>query len=180
MCVRNQAAWDSKNWSVLRWVSGHHSTCAASGACLVWMTNRTHANKNPVPLLTSRCLAFVTHTCVSSQRKHANAELQTRLTGFCNTRAPGRRARSERRAFIEMTHVCVAETRQPGSATVEVFPIAQRRRAASRTSRAQQFNRTDAVENPAFWMTSSPLVQLQHTCVCHRSASRALRSARPH
>ena len=48
--------------------------------------------------------------------------------------------------------MCVAQVRQPGTATVEAFCIDLIRTA---------------------------LVHLQHACVCHRSASRVLRIADP-
>ena len=90
--------------------------------------NRTDANKNHEFRLASTCLAFATHTHVyhRSARTYGHSELQRPPTGFCNTHALGHFANahepiSEHRACAAMTHMCVADARQPGSATVEVF-----------------------------------------------------------
>ena len=62
-----------------RWVSGHCSACAASGASRAGQVNRTEANENLELQLTSSSLAFATDACVSSKHQHGHSELQTPL-----------------------------------------------------------------------------------------------------
>ena len=81
-------------------------TCAAPGACPAWMIKRTHASENPAPRTADPANWSLEHTHLLGRSTKAR-----------------RGALSKRPACIGMTHICVAETRQYGSVTVEAFCI---------------------------------------------------------
>ena len=70
----------------------------------------------------------------------------------------------ERRAFLESTHMCVVETRQPGSATVEACCVGCLvvTCAAPGACLAWMIKRTHASENPALLLTPSRTSVLQN------------------
>ena len=90
--------------------------------------------------------------------------MPTPLSGFWNAdicegvlRRPGG-AISKRRPCLAMTHVCVSETRQPGSARrIGVFGVGRLiAGAVSGSNHAKQVNRIAANENPAIGLRTTP------------------------
>ena len=121
----------------------------------------THALR-PEPSAPSRSIELMqiravnfgpTDTSVSLQRKHGHSVRNAApLIGFwsqdmCESVVRPGGALSEHRVFLESTHMCVAETRQPGSATVRVLRVGR-----PGTSRAKQ-----VYKNREFRLTSSCL-----------------------
>ena len=132
-----------------------------------WVINRTHAIENPASADVQLPAVCRDEFCCRSPRACRHSEMQTpliELEAGIRVRLGGLqwlcRAISECHALIKIIQMCVAETRQPGSATARVLCVGCLIAThAAGTSRTKQVNK-----NREFRLTSSCLA-LPRACL---------------